>query len=154
MIYTYEQLKGKIRVGDKVGKVDGEHSEHLFDSPIEMVTQSDDDGFWIADCYHAYDEDSRIDLISAEKTWATLAKGDVIQDSFGAKSIILARLEDVFFISNDATASAVRGAPYLAQELEKKGYAIVQPVDETVKEMTLADVEKLVGQKVKIVEQK
>jgi len=99
-----------------------------------------DDNHWV--------KESSITL--AEKSWDNLEVGDIIVNTSGEEAMVI----DVFtnsFVKSDWGNFEPAGNVYSKKEAPAYGWTIKGAVTETVKEMTLEDVEKLVGSKVKII---
>lgn len=156
MIYSYEELKGKIKVGDSVRAVPGKHNNcrelNSEGSNVQKITYIAENCVDINGCRHWYSEFGFLELIPSEITWETLKKGDKVKRGLSER-IVLARLEDICFLSNVINPDWY-GSGYTISELQREGYTIVQPPkEEEISEMTVKDVEKLVGHKVKIVKE-
>lgn len=163
-IYSYAELKGKIKVGDRVRAVKGKENwcTCLRSSkptgklawPICEVTRVENYGFYINGCAHNYYSGSFLELLTEEKTLDTVDVGDVVVDSSGEEFTILDKSLNgtVLFVSwsNDATRYH---DGFTRQELKEFGYTVKQstPAPEP-KEMTLEEVSKALGYPVKIVE--
>ena len=97
-----------------------------------------DDNHWV--------KESSITLV--EKTWDTLEVGDIVVEKGGAKAMII----DVFpnsFVRSFWRNFNESGGVYSKKQAQDEEWTIKGI--ETVKEMTLEDIEKLVGSKVKII---
>jgi len=92
-IYTYQQLKGKIKVGDTV----------IQEGKAKKVTGTTDRRFWLGEgaipLY--FDANASLELIE-EKTLDTVDVGDVVVDPNGEESTILDTSKNgtVLFISD------------------------------------------------------
>ena len=156
MIYSYAELKGKIRVGDSVRAVPGKQNDcsQLNDdgSNVQKITYIAESCVDINGCRHLYSETAFLELFPSEITWETLKKGDKVKTRFD-KRIVLSRVDDLCFLSKDSNSDAYGFAMTISQ-LQLYGFTIVQPPkEEEISEMTVKDVEKLVGHKVKIVKE-
>lgn len=69
-------------------------------------------------------------LEPAKSTWDTLKKGDVLIDKYGDEQMVLARVEDLVFLS-DYNAFNRYWATRTTQESPEEGYTIKQPVEKT-----------------------
>lgn len=89
---------------------------------------------------------------ASEKTLDDLEKGDIVEIGCGNFRKVLARLEDIVFLSWINRYNKL-GARHLIQELKDKGYTLKQEeVEEPeVKEVTMSEVCKKFGEEVKIV---
>ncbi len=158
MTYSYAELKGKIKVGDSVravkGKENGCNELNSDGSNVQKITYVDEDCFDINGCFHDYNRKAFLELLPSEITWETLKKGDRMKDGDGEdERTVLARLEDIVFLSFIDDSDGY-GSAYTISELQRRCYTIVQPPkEEEISEMTVKDVEKLVGHKVKIVKE-
>lgn len=105
-VYLFSELKGIIRVGDKVkdpSSIDYKHL-HLTANEIATVTavrkyDFDIDGFSYGYYEYRYLElldpqDDKSDEPAPAKTWETLAVGDVIVGPVGSKAKVLAVLPE------------------------------------------------------------
>jgi hypothetical protein len=162
MIYSYEELKNVIKVGDEVRAVPGKYNPcaelNNDGSNTQKITKVDDEGFRINGCWHAYYSDRFLELlpseIAREITWDNLEKGDVLE-FLGGKYTVLARLEDLVFLSSEHRTPGTSPDIYTIHELQNFGHPIVQPEkEEKAEEMTLQEIEKVIGHKVKIVKEK
>jgi len=158
-IYSYAELKGKIKVGDKVRAVKGKTnpcSNMLLDdgSNTAKVTEVFDDGFYINDCCHAYAEGSFLELLTEEKTLDTVDVGDVVVGKDGDERTVMDTSKNgtVLFLSQ-RDCPLYFHLPMIRQELKDKGFTVKQstPVPEP-KETTLEEVSKTLGYPVKIIE--
>lgn len=163
-IYSYAELKGKIKVGDKVRAVVGrengctEFGEMLgianTNSKVCKITDIGTDRFRINGCEHGYQEDVFLELLMEEKTLDTVDVGDVVVSEDGNERTILDKSPNgtVLFLSriNDATHYQ---DGYTRQEIKQYKFTVKQstPAPEP-KEMTLEEVSKALGYPVKIVE--
>jgi hypothetical protein len=91
------------------------------------------------------------DLKHAVKDLYHLEAGDLIKCDDGSKAKILGVCGEVIFRSNTYDYSYFSEIT-TAKRLEEKCWQVVQDKEEEVKEMTVEEVSKLVGKKVKIVE--
>ena len=140
----------KYKVGDKVKFINSD--EFLPLNSIHTITQVDeeddvvpyylDDDYWV-------DES---DIALAETNWDTLEAGDIIINSYGDEALIIDILPNSFVKSLWGNFEITANI-YSKKEAQANGWTIKEA--ETVKEMTLADAEKLVeklgGGKVKII---
>jgi hypothetical protein len=143
----------ELKVGDKV-RIPPDCAM-WFDEGIEVgyVIGVDGDEFEVGqhptdrpddDCSWCYDHD--YELIKEEKTMDNLVVGDVLVDSDGDKCKVLAVLAHIVALSdyNDYESFGY----WRTEAALKRDWKLE---NEQVKEMTVGEVEKLVGQKVKIV---
>lgn len=92
-----------------------------------------------------------------EKTLYNLERGDVVEDRYGSKRRVLGLVESnpenqIYVFSCTENFETI-GLFLTAKETEEFAFKIVQPEPtEEIKEMTVEEVSKLVGKKVKIVE--
>ena len=168
MKYQIKDLRGVIRVGDEIkfeiGEFKEERKEKVIDiSPTDFITQDDHKNL----CFYPFSSSLEVELIQNPITWETLREGDEIKfvgslykplewPKVGEVIKVIGRSGQVIFmdfnIPNHSAANTIK-------RLEENGYVIVQPEnitnpEEEVLEMTVKDVEKLVGKKVKIVKEK
>ena len=163
-IYSYAELKGKIKVGDRVrsvvgkdngcGKLGDVESTDVQNEKICEITAVSDNYFWINDCSHGYYTDFFLELLTEEKTLDTVDVGDVVVDGDGRERTILDTSKNgtVLFLSSAASGDW-SGVMATRQELKLFDYTVKQstPAPEP-KEMTLEEVSKALGYPVKIVE--
>lgn len=100
MIYSYADLKGKIKVGGTVKAVAGKRNpcKNLNNdgSNTAKITEVGENYFRINGCNHGYIDDGFLDLIRREITWETLRTGDEVEDIDGVYTV-LARIDDLLF---------------------------------------------------------
>ena len=162
-IYSYAELKGKIKVGDRVRAVKGKENwcTCLRSSkptgklawPICEVTRVEDYGFYINGCAHNYYSGSFLELLTEEKTLDTVDVGDVVV-SGGFERTILDKSPNgtVLFLSSAASGDW-SGVMATRQELKLFDYTVKQSTPAPApKEMTLEEVSKTLGYPVKIIE--
>lgn len=156
-IYSYAELKGKIKVGDRVRAAKGRNNicPYLDYNKQGVVSHVDSDGFVIANgCVHSYGSISFLELLTEEKTLDTVDVGDVVVGKRGDERTILDKSPNgtVLFLSWQNDPTRYYGG-YTRQQLKALRYTVKQstPVPET-KEMTLEEVSKALGYPVKIVE--
>ena len=147
-IYSYAELKGKIKVGDRVKDNEG------YSGKVDLL---DDRGFFFEDEYgicvfRGWNVEGAAELLTEEKTLDTVDVGDVVVDRDGRERTILDKSPNgtVLFLSHVDTSNWV-GTLYTRQELKDRGFTVKQPTPEP-KEMTLEEVSKALGYPVKIVE--
>ena len=91
------------------------------------------------------------DITLTEKTWDTLEVGDIIVDTDEMEALIIDAFPNSFVRSDWGNFETVN-CIYSKKEAQTAGWTIkvieTEPVE---KEMTLEDIEKLVGSKVKII---
>lgn len=146
-IYSYAELKGKIKVGDKVRI--GEN--------ICVVTSLEDRGFYLLtkgfEFCQPWDAAAFLELLTEEKTLDTVDVGDVVvSEVSGYEHTILdiANNGAILFLSraNDPTSYMFA---FTRQQLKDYGYTVKQSTPEP-KEMTLDEVSKALGYPVRIKE--
>lgn len=161
MVYSYSELKGKIKIGDEVRAVKGKQNPcdelEQDGSNIGIITEVKDDFFCINGCCHYYCVDDFLDLLSTEKTYDNLQVGDEIDCGDDVIRVVLetGSTRNAFLLSsteNDYQSLFW----YSRKEMDIKGWKIKQPEPpkEDVQELTVEEVSKLVGKTVKIVEKK
>jgi hypothetical protein len=163
-IYSYAELKGKIKVGDKVRAVNGKEngcqelgdveSTDVQNEKICEITAVNGGYFSINDCPHGYHSESFLELLTEEKTLDTVDVGDVVVSEDGNERTILDKSPNgtVLFLSriNDATHYQ---DGYTRQEIKHYKLTVKQSTPAPApKEMTLEEVSKALGYPVKIVE--
>ena len=163
-IYSYAELKGKIKVGDRVRAVNGKPNAcaELGDvmtlpngsEKVCTITDVAEDRFWINNCGHGYLEDHVLELLTEEKTLDTVDVGDVVVDKRDFECTILDTSKNgtILFTSRFSNSAQV-GGYYTRQEMRDQGYTVKQstPAPEP-KEMTLDEVSKALGYPVRIKE--
>ena len=135
-----------FKVGDKVKYINSDG--YIPVNSINTITKIDNsnvpynlgNGDWVRES----------SIVLAEKTWDTLEVGDIIVNTQGAKAMVIDVFPNSFVRSWWGNFNESYGI-YSKKEAQKNGWRIKGAVTETVKEMTLKDVEKLVGSKVKII---
>ena len=159
MIYKYKDLKEIIKVGDKVRAVPGEINPcdklNSDGSNEGEITEVCDGYFCINGCSHTYSKFWFLDLNPRRiVTWENLQAGDKVKCG---KDILTIKgnVGTIFFLTMKDEDVERWWSCMTAEEMEDVGYEIIQPEEkkEEVKELTMSDVEKLVGQKVKIVKE-
>ena len=130
----------KFKIGDKVKYRNRIRTITMIDEIDDVAPYLLDNNYWV--------EDSDITL--AEKTWDTLEAGDILVDTDGEEALIIDVFPNSFVKSYWGSVGIVSGV-YSKKQAQNEGWTIKGAVTETVKEMTLEDVEKLVGSKVKII---
>lgn len=168
MIYSYNQLRNVIKVGDKVRAVEGKYNpcaELENDGSNEReITFVDHESFLIDGCYHSFvdnEEDCFLEIIETnqptmnkereEITWDTLKTGDLIQSKHGETHKILARADDLIAISY--THAHTEFFAWLTSEECKKYNTIVQPNEpKTPRKVTLAEIAEKFGEELEVVE--
>jgi len=81
-IYSYSELKGVIRVGQKVKAVKDKSNacSELLDGKTGIITKVDDDSIWINGCNHSFRPDNYLEIISEEKTWENMSHRELLND--------------------------------------------------------------------------
>lgn len=159
-IYSYAEYLPIAKVGDVVRAVEGKFNDctnklSSDGSNTEKITEVDEYAFSIGGCSHESAKDAFLELVSPRiPTWETLAVGDEIETvaGNGQEMKVLAVLGDLF-------ARSWAGQPNTfcswatKQTAQHDGWSLVTPpIEPEVEEMTLEQVNKLLGKKVKIVE--
>lgn len=156
MIYSYSELKGKIKVGDKVRTLDG-HTDPYRKWSKERTVTDVGGSYFTVDNHEIYSFlfDSCLDLLPREITWDTLKAGDEVKDSNKVVNKVLGVVDQIVFLSS-LSKKQVYGYTCTKYELEDDGYTIVQPHTEEPKkvDMTLTEIEEKLGHGVNIVEKK
>lgn len=163
-IYSYAELKGKIKVGDKVRAVKGKENGcgELGDlmvaaddgEKLGTITDVFSEYFRINQCVHAYSPGYFLELLTEEKTLDTVDVGDVVVDGDGRERTILDKSPNgtVLFLSSAASGDW-SGVMATRQELKLFDYTVKQSTPAPApKEMTLEEVSKTLGYPVKIIE--
>lgn len=153
-IYNYSELKGVIKVGDRVRAVPGKANlcnELKKDGSNECtITEVGDSYFRINGCSHYFsDADYYLEIIDDTPSWDTLKVGDVLVRNGQYSRTVLAVLGDVFLLSG--TSPTRTGAWYTKLEAQECGYTLKGATDQPL-EVTQAEVDAKFGRKVKIVE--
>jgi len=107
MIYSYAELKGKIKVGDKVSAVKGKYNQcselNSDGSNVAIVTLVNEDCFAINYCVHIYHKDAFLNLNPQndmqEKTWDNLANGDMLVQEGDEPRKVLSIIDDLVAVS-------------------------------------------------------
>lgn len=150
--YSYAELKGKIKVGDRV-KFEGH------DAIVTKVGEAEfrldvDRGLFVMACTRPWDAEGTIELLTEEKTLDTVDVGDVVVDKYGGERTILDKSLNGTILFLSQVDDATRCTSYnTRQELKGHGFTVKQsaPAPEP-KEMTLEELSKALGYPVKIVE--
>lgn len=145
-IYSYAELKGKIKVGDRV----------RLGKDVCVVTRIEDNGFYLRlgdfNFCQPWDAKATLELLTEEKTLDTVDVGDVVVNDSGNEHTILdtSKSGTILFISrsNDPTGYSFA---LTRQQLKEYSYTVKQSTP-APKEMTLEEVGKALGYPVKIVE--
>jgi hypothetical protein len=129
MIYSYAELKGRIKVGDKVRAVPG--NKHgcveLSKGMIREITEVTDDHFCINDCWHEYDDDCYLDLLTDEpRTLDNLQEGDQVKNDIGVKTVLFVLKPGLYVMSFSDQPNKV-DTIFTTKSLEYSGYTLVQP---------------------------
>jgi len=143
-IYTYPQLKGKIKVGDTVRE----------DGDLKKVTSVDDETFWTGDDTFGYFDDSEGSLeLLEEKTLDTVDVGDVLEivGKHGVEYTIEDKAQNgvVLFVSSSQSQYTF---PATRKYLKVNGYTVKQAPQPVI--MTREEAERELskdGKQVKIV---
>ena len=136
----------KYKIGDKVKYINNDGVFPL--NSIHTITKIGESGvlYYLDDCYWVHE----LTITLAEKSWDTLAVGDIIVDTDEMEALIIDAFPNSFVRSDWGNFETVN-CIYSKKEAQTAGWTIKGAVTETVKEMTLEDIEKLVGSKVKII---
>lgn len=160
MIYSYAELKGKIKVGDTVRAVAGKNNQcnelNNDGSNTRVITKVNDEFFWINGCFHGYYADYFLEIVEeptdepSERvvTWENLQKGDVISDENNEQTI-LARIEDIVSVSY-SNEKTYHHHWYSIEQLKQNGYK-PEPLKQKHK-VTLAEIAEKFGEEVEVVE--
>lgn len=168
MIYSYPELKGKIKVGDKVRA-----AQEYFNPCAQLVsdgsnkqeiTRITDDRFWINHCPHLFSASSAsLEIIEPnqptmnnereEITWENLRAGDkVVNDSYGHEHTILNIITGLYFVSFGGSENG--GASFFTLAGLKEDFTIVQPDKiKQPRKVTLAEIAEKFGEEVEVVEE-
>ena len=142
-IYTYPQLKGKIKVGDTV-REDGE---------LKKVASVDDETFWTDDDTFGYFDDSEGSLeLLEEKTLDTVDVGDVVVLGKEERMVLDKSPNGTVLFLSAADVFEHGGDIFTRQEFLDRGYTVKQGPQPVV--MTREEAEKELskdGKQVKIV---
>jgi hypothetical protein len=145
MVYSYADLKNRIKVGDRVRAVAGKENwftKTMNDSEWHKVTMVDGEGFSVDDCYtkdvlwdslalesptfyHDY-----FDLEPSVKTLATLREGDQVTNGTvhdpGTTRTVLGVCGRVYLMSEPHDVE-MYACGFTAHDLADRGYRPVQP---------------------------
>jgi len=120
MEYSYAELKGKIKVGDRVRAINGKSNpcEKLISdgSNTQKITEVNDEYFRINGCLHRYHGHNHLEIVP--KTMEHAAYGDIIVTKGGDKRKVLGRCDDVVFLSSSSDYGEADTCIYHWQELE------------------------------------
>lgn len=146
-IYSYAELKGKIKVGDRV-RLDKSGN------PSNSVRWLSEEGFAADSLFFRWDDEGTAELLTEERTLDTVDVGDVVVDELGGERTVLDKSPNgtILFLSHVCEPTH-GGGSFTRQELKDLGFTVKQstPTPEP-KEMTLEEVSKALGYPVKIVE--
>lgn len=151
--YSYAELKGRIKVGDRVraakdktnvcGQLENDGSNEY------TITGAEERKFYINDCWHRYPSDSYLQLWIDQKTWQDLEHGDLIDCSWGIQmpGAHIRKTIDVLQHSALVSETSMYGVAdkwHTFEEMEAKGWKIVQPKeDPKVTELTVKQCEEM-----------
>ena len=162
-IYSYAELKGKIKVGDRVRAVVGmlqgceELGGEIFypvkdNSIVCTITEVGEIGFSINGCSHRYFEDVFLELLTEEKTLDTVDVGDVVVAGDGDEHTVIDTSKNGVLLFLSSTSYPLKYSHVnTRQAFKDAGYTVKQSTS-APKEMTLEEVSKALGYPVKIVE--
>ena len=146
-IYSYAELKGKIKVGDRV-RLDKSGN------PSNNIRWLSEEGFAADSLFFRWDDEGTAELLTEEKTLDTVDVGDVVVDACGDEFTIVDTSKNgiVLFLSRASEPPFFPHAP-ARDALKNFGYTVKQSTPAPApKEMTLEEVSKALGYPVKIVE--
>lgn len=132
MIYSYDQLKNKIKVGDEVRAVKDKTNPcgelNNDGSNFQKITGVSDDGFDINGCYHFFDDKHYyLEIIEQPKTFDNLEVGDILINKYGDQTVVLGICGRVHFLSvKNNPEECDANIMYTATELKNIGYTIKQ----------------------------
>lgn len=157
-IYSYAEYLPIAKVGDVVRAVEGKKN-HCMEMEKGVKTQvckiENGEVYFGNDCAgHGAYEDCFLEIVSSPvriPTWEDLQVGDeIMTDSDKAKILVV--LGEVFLRSAKGDYDTAH-IWMTKKEAQKYGWTLVTPPTEPeVEEMTLEDVNKLLGKKIKIIE--
>lgn len=159
MIYSYTDYLKIAKVGDVVraveGKPNGSYLLHDDGSNTAVIARVMKDYFFIGGIAHQLSNNCFLELVSPRiPTWETLQVGDEIKIPYVgiAKVLEVGASGKTFLCSRFNSYEKIDGW-YHIEEAKNEGWTLVTPpVEPEVQEMTVEEVSKLVGKKVKIVE--
>lgn len=158
MVYSYAQLKGKIRVGDEVRAVPGKSNActqlEEDGSNTQKITKVTDELFWINGCWHRYFTDGYLDLLTEHpRTLGDLREGDQVKNKYGTGTVLFVLKPGLYLLSELDSPDAV-GYFYTTKDLEDRGCTLVQPEPEVI-EVTVSEIsaKHYQGRPVKIVKE-
>ena len=156
MKYQIKDLRGVIRVGDeikfrKVSIIEERKEKIIAISDTDFMTEDNGKELY----FYPFSSKIEVELIQNPITWETLREGDEIIFLYVQYVILIVSDEMVFLSDTDSLGWWARTKKFL----KESDATIIQPKnitnhEEEVLEMTVKDVEKLVGKKVKIVKEK
>jgi len=156
-IYSYAEYLPIAKVGDVVKEADriGFRCDAFLTGKHRKVIEVSMRGFKLEGCPTRHNETNcYLEIVSSPAripTWETLAVGDEVRDRDGIKRKVLAINGDLFAFS--FPDSHIYASWKVKQDARENGWSLVTPpVEPEVQEMTVEEVSKLVGKKVKIVE--
>ncbi|PIV90856.1 hypothetical protein COW46_00765 [Candidatus Gracilibacteria bacterium CG17_big_fil_post_rev_8_21_14_2_50_48_13] len=146
--YSYDQLKGVIKVGDRVKAVEGKHNncgklEDEGSNEVE-ITEVSETHFYIDGCSHVYEEGSFLARWEGPKTLDDVKVGDVFITQNGNTRKVLGRCGDILFLSklNENDVSQ-KDTWWTVSDIQKD--FTVQPEEKETVELTLQEVADKIG---------
>jgi len=159
-VCSYKDLRGILKVGMTVSAVKGKTNAcpelHDDGSNTQTITSVDETTFSINGCTHTYNgcthtysgDVATLEIHNFTRTMATVTKGEFLRDVLNNRRVIHERFGDILFVSGTDLREVAIIDTFM--HLESNGFKV--EVDEEVKEMTVEEVSKLVGQTVKIIQ--
>ena len=137
MIYEYSELKGIIKVGDKVRAVPGKANECALlendGSNTQLITHVDGRYFYIDGCNHPYCDNSYLEIVEPPRSLENLKIGDILVAHYGEKTV-LGVCGRVFFLSFTDEPKR-HGDTFTLEDMIAKGWTL--KTEEPVTEYTL-----------------
>ena len=149
MIYKYSELKGKIKVGDKVKAVEGKGNacDELNDGGIGIITEINESSFRISGCKHWYSGEFYLEIL--EKTLDDLVEGDEVVREDSIRKTVLFVLKKGLYVLSD-TYKEQPEVEHLkvdniwsSHELQERGFTFYTPPKDDTIEVTIEEIAKL-----------
>jgi hypothetical protein len=147
--YSYDQLKGVIKVGDRVKAVVGQYNpcSELHDdcSNEAKITQVSEEHLRINGCLHDYDDDYYLARWEGPKTLDNVEVGDVLIAENGNTRKVLGRCGDILFISELNKHDISQSDTWWTVSDIQKVFTVYQPEEKETVELTLQEVADKIG---------
>jgi len=154
MLTTLNQLKGVVKVGDKVKGGENHQCIELDGERVGTITQVDDDCVWINNCWHNFNQTWDIELLprSKEITRGNLFEGDVVVDKkdTSKKYKVLGICGDAVFLSGSKDHDAALSF-YTHTQITKDCFLDLPDTDQPKpREVTMKEVCEKFGEEVTV----